>query len=41
MQTLEHQHLLFQRVQRMKKLMFEKLKNSTEKFLDFITFHPL
>jgi hypothetical protein len=40
MQTLEQLHLLLQ-VQRMNKTNNWKLQNLTEKFLDFITFHPL
>jgi len=41
MQTLVHQHLLFQHVQRINKTNIWKLENLTEKFLDFITLHPL
>jgi hypothetical protein len=41
MQTVEHQHLLFQCVKRINKTNIWKLKNLTEKFLDFITLHPL
>jgi len=40
MQTVEHQHLLFQHVKRINKTNIWKRKNLTEKFLDFITTHP-
>jgi hypothetical protein len=40
MQTLEQQHYIF-RVQRTNKTNFWKLKNLTEKLLDFITLLPL
>ena len=41
MQTLEQQHLLLQCVERINKTNIGKLKNLTEKLLDFITLHPL